>query len=384
MKKIFALLLLVLVSVSLSACGGSKSPILISKYFEAINGRNNAIELYNTSNKSVDLKSYKLDIYINGSIDNIISIPLSGKIGANDYFIITREGASIEALTSKSDFSSEDLAFNGDDPVILKQGKTIVDAVGSPGYTSEFGKDVALFRKLDKMTPAKKFVYGDFVLYHAESYSFLKTTDNILDDETLLKGPKLTDEDYAKTFIDQDTPNLAAGGVVTVTLAGTGDGDTANFRLEEALQAGDDIIPVGTVIRVRFYYIDTPEVINGQEKPFGKPASNFTSDILRKGTKIELQSIAGTTLTDGFGRYLANVWVDGNLVAHYVVKNGLSKSASDYVQAYKNVLYYGYLKNAEFYAQQNGFALHGELDPCWNYETSKLKPGTCDYYPKFR
>ena len=63
-----------------------------------------AIELYNTSNKSVDLKSYKLDIYINGSIDNIISIPLSGKIGANDYFIITREGASIEALTSKSDF----------------------------------------------------------------------------------------------------------------------------------------------------------------------------------------------------------------------------------------------------------------------------------------
>ena len=78
------------------------------------------------------------------------------------------------------------------------------------------------------------------------------------------------------------------------------------------------------------------------------------------------------------------MWVDGNLVAHYVVKNGLSKSASDYVQAYKNVLYYGYLKNAEFYAQQNGFALHGELDPCWNYETSKLKPGSCDYYPKFR
>lgn len=384
MKKIFALLLVLVQASVLAACQNSSSPVLISKYFEALSGGNNAIELYNTSSKSVSLKDYKLEIYINGFDDNLITISLSGEIKGNDYFVISRDSATNQDLVSKSDMQSPDLVFNGNDPILLKKGKTTIDAIGTPNFNADFGTNVGLVRKLDQMKARKTFVYSDFVMYHAESFQLLKTTEGILLEEELLKGPKLTEADYAKPFVDPNNANLAGGGVITVTLANTGDGDTANFRVSEDIPTPDGVIVAGTIIRARFYYIDTPEVISGQEKPFGKPASNFTSDILSKATKLELQSIEGQALNDTFGRYLLNVWADGNLVAHFVVKNGLSKAASDYVQAYQSVLYYGYLKNAEYYAQDNGFALHGEQDPCWNYDTNKLKSGSCPYYPPFR
>lgn len=384
MKKILVLLLVVFSTSVLAACSSSKSPLLISKYYEAISGGNNAIEIYNTSSKSVKLSDYKLEIHINGFSDNLITIPLSGEIKGNDYFVISRDSASNQDLIDISDMQSEDLVFNGNDPVLLKKGKTTIDAIGTPGFNADFGTNLALVRKVDQMNARKTFVYSDFVMYHAESFQLLKTTEGILLEEELLKGPKLTQADYDKPFVDPNDANLAGGGVIEVTLANTGDGDTANFRVSKDIPTPGGVIVAGTIIRARFYYIDTPEVINGQEKPFGKPASNFTSDILNKATKLELQSIEGQALNDTFGRYLLNVWADGNLIAHFVVKNGLSKAASDYVQAYQSVLYYGYLKNAEHYAETNGFALHGEVDPCWNYETNKLKPGTCPYYPPFR
>ncbi|CCV66679.1 conserved hypothetical protein [Paracholeplasma brassicae] len=383
MKKILVLLLVVFSTSVLAACSSSKSPLLISKYYEAISGGNNAIEIYNTSSKSVKLSDYKLEIHINGFSDNLITIPLSGEIKGNDYFVISRDSASNQDLIDISDMQSEDLVFNGNDPVLLKKGKTTIDAIGTPGFNADFGTNLALVRKVDQMKARKTFVYSDFVMYHAESFQLLKTTEGILLEEELLKGPKLTQADYDKPFVDPNDANLGGGGVIEVTLASTGDGDTANFRIEDNIVSGELIIIPFGVHRVRFYYIDTPEVIPGQEKPFGKPASLFTSNILN-GTKIELQSIEGQALKDTFGRYLFNVWVDGNLVSHFVIKNGLSKAASDYVQQYRSVLYYGFLKNAEHYAEANGFALHGEVDPCWNYETNKLKPGTCYYDLTFR
>jgi endonuclease YncB( thermonuclease family) len=152
----------------------------------------------------------------------------------------------------------------------------------------------------------------------------------------------ILDPDYeGKSFIND--------GIGTVTLSRSIDGDTAYFY---------DNITKGTV-RVRFLGIDTPESTI-QKEPWGKSASLFTADRLSKANVIVLE--AEGARKDTYDRYLAWVWVDGQLLNLELLQNAYTgaklSSQSKYFQIFSEV---------EAAVFKTGRRYWGEIDPSYNY-----------------
>lgn len=122
--------------------------------------------------------------------------------------------------------------------------------------------------------------------------------------------------------------NIQASNRTKVILKQCVDGDTAKFIVHNKIET------------VRFLAIDTPEVkhpTKGRE-PFGKIASHYTCDVLKKANTIELEFEDGNK-TDKYNRLLAWVFVDNTLLQDDLIKKGYAKVAylyDDY--RYNNLL----------------------------------------------
>ncbi|MBW2332824.1 MAG: thermonuclease family protein [Deltaproteobacteria bacterium] len=86
-------------------------------------------------------------------------------------------------------------------------------------------------------------------------------------------------------------------------------------------------------ITIRILGIDAPEIIHKEhgifeDQPYGRKAAVMTINILRKAKIVEYLPFQN----DKYGRLLAHVFVDGKLLAVYLIKAGL---------AYETVSYYG-------------------------------------------
>ena len=90
----------------------------------------------------------------------------------------------------------------------------------------------------------------------------------------------------------------------TVKLSKCVDGDTARFIID------------GKEYSTRFLAIDTPETKHPKKKvePYGKEASNYTCNSLKKASKIVLEYDSNSTKEDKYGRRLAWVFVDEELL----------------------------------------------------------------------
>ncbi len=375
MKKIILQALIVSMLFVLMGCSDPTNTLLISKYYETTDISNNSVELYNYGDSEVNLKNYSLEIYQNGSVSPTYTIKLSGKILANDYFFITQNNASSTDVKNKSDFESEELLFNGDDAVALSYKGQVVDLLGSIGSVMDFGKDTTLIRKDSAMIASPNFDSYNFISYQPNLFQFIKNTDYpISNNELMINGPRLTDEYRALPFEDPNNPTLGGGGAIEVTLSSVADGDTASFYNLDKTK----------LYKVRFFFIDTKEVAgtgSATGQPWGYPASAFTKQILNdakeNNKKIEIQSIKGNSLYDGYDRYLALVWVDGELVNFMVVRAGLSDVNAANINsnlismAYQGIPYHSFLQNAWERANKNQWGLHTPDDPNWDYNNSK-------------
>lgn len=163
-------------------------------------------------------------------------------------------------------------------------------------------------------------------------------------------------------------------GVEQVTLYQTIDGDTAHFTTKEKNAKGD------TILKSRFYGIDTPES-TGKVQEWGKPASNYTSEILTRANKngtIVVSSPSseyGAPSPDSTSvRYVSLIWVNETeknapkeklkLLNLMIVQDGYSwvKNVSD-IPEYSDTFY-----AAESQARALGLHLFGtEKDPLFNY-----------------
>jgi len=86
-------------------------------------------------------------------------------------------------------------------------------------------------------------------------------------------------------------------------------------------------------LTIRILGIDAPEIIHKEhgifeDQPYGRKAAVLTINILRKAKIVEYLPFQN----DKYGRLLAHVFVDGKLLAVYLIKAGL---------AYETVSYYG-------------------------------------------
>lgn len=114
------------------------------------------------------------------------------------------------------------------------------------------------------------------------------------------------------------------------------DGDTAYF------------IYKGESTKFRFLAIDTPESTTKKEK-FGEEASEFTCSELKNANKIEIEFEDNSSKTDKYDRYLAYVFVDGDLLQEKILYNGLAELKYDK----SNYKYEDELIKAENHAKDN-------------------------------
>src|SRR5690606_28848116 len=98
--------------------GSSASELFISEYHEAASGNEKFIELYNPTSSSIDLSTYRLAQYNNGS-SSPTSLALSGTINANSTFVIANSGSTLYPSANLSTSSSV-MTFNGNDVMALQ------------------------------------------------------------------------------------------------------------------------------------------------------------------------------------------------------------------------------------------------------------------------
>jgi micrococcal nuclease len=116
-----------------------------------------------------------------------------------------------------------------------------------------------------------------------------------------------------------------------------------------------EILKDGKIEKVRLIGIDTPEILDPR-KPvqcFGKEASDNTKALLSgKQIKLEFDPVVGEK--DKYGRLLAYVWRDGELVNLSLLKSGY---AHEYTYRNQNYKYQSDFKNAEKNAKSSSVGL---------------------------
>ena len=132
--------------------------------------------------------------------------------------------------------------------------------------------------------------------------------------------PAMDVVDYAGQLkLDMNSATLKQDATVKTYV----DGDTVHFNVPTS------VMPNG-VLKARFLAINTPES-TGKIEEYGKAASNFTKETLKKATSIILESDTDTWNADSTGgRYLVWVWYKTDEMSDYrnlnieILQNGLA------------------------------------------------------------
>lgn len=339
-----------------------KGNLIISEFIQ--NSSNSVLELYNCSNDAIQLKDYRIKLDFNQPQ----YIDLTGSLSAHETYIIAYNSNYLsEEIKEKADLLTDKLFFSGEVAIMVQKKNTLIDILGMEGESFEYCKNKGIIRKERALHPQTEFDEYDWIRYPKETLSNLGNVDNLVSEDELLTGPKLTEEDYSRPFINPENNTLGGGGVIEVSVSSYGDGDTTTFNLPETLG-------LGSTMRVRYQNVDTRETMTNMTQEWGVPAKNFTNNALKNATKIELQSVYHAPLFETFGRMLAWVWIDGVLQNFMLVKEGYSEIAfAESASSYQGILYTDYLYHVELYAKRNHLKIHGEKDPTWDYDTNKPK-----------
>lgn len=147
------------------------------------------------------------------------------------------------------------------------------------------------------------------------------------------------DKDFNITTLEELSKNDKETEKIIVKFSEGVDGDTAKFDMN------------GEIIKVRFLAVDTPESVHPTKEvqAYGVEASDFTKEKLKNAKTIELEFDNNSDKTDKYGRYLAWIWVDGELLQDILVKGGLAKVA----YLYADYKYTSLLQESEKIAKED-------------------------------
>ncbi len=98
--------------------------------------------------------------------------------------------------------------------------------------------------------------------------------------------------------------------------------------------------------KIRLLAVDTPESTTKKEY-YGKEASDYTCDLLKNAKSIELEYDNNSDLRDKYGRLLAWVFLDKDLLQQKLVENGYAEVA----YLYGDYKYTDILKDKEIIAK---------------------------------
>lgn len=119
------------VQINVTAAPTGCTDLFISEYIEG-SSNNKAIEIYNPTAAPINLATYDLAYYFNGSATVSGTFALSGTIPAYGTHVVSNSGASA-AILALSNQTTGGMTFNGDDAVALRKSGVNIDVVGQIG-----------------------------------------------------------------------------------------------------------------------------------------------------------------------------------------------------------------------------------------------------------
>jgi hypothetical protein len=124
--------------VSITATPQSPPPppscveLFFSEYIEGTSN-NKYLEIYNPTNGTVDLSTYTVSLYTNGSPTVSASVNLTGSLAPYSTFVMAHSSATLYGGTPNYSVNGGVLNFNGDDAVALSNNNVIIDVIGQIG-----------------------------------------------------------------------------------------------------------------------------------------------------------------------------------------------------------------------------------------------------------
>jgi len=106
--------------------------LFISEYIEG-SGNNKSIEIYNPTSAPVNLSTYALRLYSNGSATPSANFTLAGTLNPGEVHIVSNPSANALILAISNQTSGSAINFNGNDVVELMNGATAIDRIGIIG-----------------------------------------------------------------------------------------------------------------------------------------------------------------------------------------------------------------------------------------------------------
>lgn len=137
---------------------GNCTNLFFSEYIEG-SSNNKSIEIYNPTSSAINLSTYSIVKYINGSTTPSGTLNLSGTIAAGDVHVISNTGSNTAILNQTNDTTAF-ININGNDALELKQLTTTLDIIGQIGVDPGAGGwSVVGGTTVDKTLLRNKYIY---------------------------------------------------------------------------------------------------------------------------------------------------------------------------------------------------------------------------------
>jgi uncharacterized protein len=125
--------------------------LLFSEYIEG-SSNNKALEIYNAATQTINLSTYVVKLYSNGTTTVGSSLTLTGTLAPGAVLVIVNNGATAAFKTAPGFITSSVTNFNGNDAVTLEKSGVVIDRIGQlgndPGTTWTGGTVSTLDRTL--------------------------------------------------------------------------------------------------------------------------------------------------------------------------------------------------------------------------------------------
>lgn len=158
-----------------TATGGSSSGaatnLFISEYIEG-SSNNKALEISNFTGTTINLSGYSLKKASNGS-GWTNTLALTGSLINGKVYVIANSGASSVIRNNAQKIDNNVLSFNGNDAVGLFKGSLLIDVIGNPNNSANFGKDKTLQRKASVKSPNKNYTISEWNILSKDSFNGL-------------------------------------------------------------------------------------------------------------------------------------------------------------------------------------------------------------------
>ena len=124
---------------------GSGNDLFFSEYVEG-SSNNKYLEIYNGTGNTVDLSTYKIELYGNGSDSATRSLDFSTLTNTtliNGQTLVVYSASANDYIKNQGNVASGVIYFNGDDAIALLKNNVVIDVIGKIGEDPGTGWEVA-------------------------------------------------------------------------------------------------------------------------------------------------------------------------------------------------------------------------------------------------